>query len=128
MSLKLQHSNNLKDNPIPFNIKDLRNNLTKSDDNINDYLKKHDPSYSYNNNRNIEWNTFNEGIIKILTKTYPIDKPETRKNPNSKTLNTPTKYKILQTDLNYNIFKTNIAIDNLQTLYFERLFFSSWKT
>ena len=77
------------------------------------YLKHFDPSYSYNNDINLDWNTFNNGIIQILKKTYPINKPSIKmdnKKPNS--TNIHTKYRELQTDINYNIFKSNIIINN----------------
>ena len=111
MSLKLEHTNNTKENSIPYNLKEFRKNPKDSDDKIQEYLKQYDPSYSYDNNTNIDWNTFNNGIIQILKNTYPIKKPSTNINK-SNTTNIHTKYRELQTDLNYNISKTNITINN----------------
>ena len=104
-------------NSIPYNPNELRKKPNTSDEEIRDYLKHFDPSYSYSDNENLDRGAINNGIVKVLTKTYPINNPQIKtdnKKPN--TTNIQTKYRDLQTDMNYNIFKTNIAINKTQSL------------
>ena len=81
MSLNTKHNNKTNGNSIPYNLKEFRNKPSDSDGKIRNFLRQFDPSHSYNNDKNLDWNTINSGIINILTKTYPLKKPR-NKNQN----------------------------------------------
>ena len=79
MPLNLNHTNKLNKNSIPYNLGELRKKPHDSDGKIHNFAQHFDPSYSYNNSKNLDRSNINDGIIKILTKTYPLKKLQNKR-------------------------------------------------
>ena len=110
LSVRRASPNTQSTNTIPRNIKELRKR-PQGCRKIHSYLRQFDPSYT--DTDTTKWDTFNNGIIKIPPKTYHTKKQANKETEDKtvETSNIPARYRGLQTDINYYIFKINKTIE-----------------